>query len=164
MSNRNTTTECPVCHKTMRADTLKRHLSTHKRVEVLPEEVEQEVGDFREAAIALWQDHELTTFKNDADCLLHFDMCRNRKFFEEWSASYTGPLPMVPPYKQHGQQLCPFCTVAAWRKILQQAEDNAKADRRKEEIRRQAELKKDAIAKAQAELKAQLEALEEACS
>jgi len=69
---------------------------------------------------------------------------------------------MVPFYKRD-KSLCPFCTVAAWRRILQQAEDNAKADRRKEEIRRLAEQKKESIAKAQAELEAQLKALEEAC-
>ena len=161
MSNRNSTAKCPVCYKTMRADTLKRHLSTHKAV-AEPEKVEdeKEMGDFREAAIALWQDHTLETFKTDAESIVHYDLCRNRKYFEEWSESYNGP--RVPFYKRD-KSLCPFCTVAAWRRILQQAEDNAKADRRKEEIRRLAEQKKESIAKAQAELEAQLKALEEAC-
>jgi len=46
----------PCATRLWRADTLKRHLSTHKAV-AEPEKVEdeKEMGDFREAAIALWQ-------------------------------------------------------------------------------------------------------------
>lgn len=137
----------------MRGDTLKRHMTIHpKSSPESPGKVEGPgESEAREIALELWKEHSLHTFKDLNECLRHFDSCSNKKWYEEWSASYAGPFPMVPPYEKTGE-LCPFCIAADWRRILQKAKDAITAEKHLADLKRRA---------VKAELKAQLEALEE---